>query len=272
MTRYVIIRDDDTNASTPIECLETLYRPWLDRGLPINLALIPEVTLAAQTAEGKKEQFLFGTNGDTSKTLPIAENKDLVRYLLKNPGYHILQHGLHHDYLEFDRESPSELASRIDRGARRLAEAGFPPAKTFVAPYDKISRPGYKLLVKHFDIISTGWFERKRLPQTWWPKYAFKQWSSAPHWRVGRTLLLSHPGCLLSCYRDYRATFPEIKSRVNTQPVTVLVNHWWEYFRDGKTDHAFLAFLHEVLDYLAGNKAIKVIPFSALLTEPIDLN
>ena len=36
--RYVILRDDDTNALTPIECLETLYRPFLDRGLPVNLA------------------------------------------------------------------------------------------------------------------------------------------------------------------------------------------------------------------------------------------
>jgi hypothetical protein len=270
--RYVIIRDDDTNASTPIDCLETLYRPWLDRGMPINLALIPEVTPGAHTADGKKEQFLFNTNGETSNTFPIAENKNLVRYLLDNPCYHIIQHGLHHDYLEFDRDSSSDLATRINRGTQRLAEAGFPRAETFVAPYDKISRPAYKLLAKRFDIISTGWFEKKRLPQTWWPKYALKQWRSSPHWRVGRTLLLSHPGCLLSCYRDYRATFPEIKSLVDTQPVTVLVNHWWEYFRDGKTDHDFLTFLHEVLDYLATNRDIKVIPFSALLSERIDLN
>jgi len=270
--RYVIIRDDDTNASTPIECLETLYRPWLDRGMPINLALIPEVSLSAHRADGRKEQFLFNTNGGTSRTLPIAENNNLVRYLLENRGYHIVQHGLHHDYLEFDRESSPELATRIERGVQRLAEAGFPRAETFVAPYDKISRAAYKLLADRFGIISTGWFERRRLPATWWPKYVLKEWRSASHWRVGHTLLLSHPGCLLSCYRDYRATLPEIISRVNTQPVTVLVNHWWEYFRDSKTDHDFLAFFHEVLDYLAGNLEIKVIPFSALLTKRIELN
>jgi predicted deacetylase len=270
--RYVLIRDDDTNASTPIECLETLYRPWLDRGMPVNLALIPEVTLAAHTADGRKEQFLFNTNGDTSKTLPIAQNRNLVRYLLDNPGYHILQHGHHHDYLEFDRQSSSELGARIERGVQRLAEAGFRRAETFVAPYDKISRAAYRLLADQFNIISTGWFERRRLPPAWWPKYALKEWRAAPHWRVGHTLLLSHPGCLLSCYRDYRATFPEIISHVNAQPVTVLVTHWWEYFRDGKTDHTFLSFLHEVLDYLSSNREIKVIPFSALITERIDLN
>ena len=43
--RYVILRDDDTNALTPVACLERLYRPFLDRGLPVSLAAIPEVSL-----------------------------------------------------------------------------------------------------------------------------------------------------------------------------------------------------------------------------------
>ena len=47
--RYVIIRDDDTNASTPVECLERLYRPFLERGLPVNLAVIPDVSTDATT-------------------------------------------------------------------------------------------------------------------------------------------------------------------------------------------------------------------------------
>jgi len=40
---YVILRDDDTNALTPVECLEQLYRPFLDRDLPVSLAVIPNV-------------------------------------------------------------------------------------------------------------------------------------------------------------------------------------------------------------------------------------
>ena len=31
--RYVIIRDDDTNALTPVECLERLYRPFPGPGV-----------------------------------------------------------------------------------------------------------------------------------------------------------------------------------------------------------------------------------------------
>ena len=53
--RYVILRDDDTNALTPIECLETLYRPFLDRGLPVNLSVIPEVRINVTMPDGRPE-------------------------------------------------------------------------------------------------------------------------------------------------------------------------------------------------------------------------
>src|SRR3954452_22952356 len=113
--RYVIIRDDDTNALTPVDYLERLYRPFLQRGLPVNLATIPDVSLDAQMADGRPEGFLIRKNGETAKTVPIAANQKLVRYLRENPGYHIVQHGLHHDYLEFERVAPSEVATRLEQ-------------------------------------------------------------------------------------------------------------------------------------------------------------
>src|SRR5437879_10738108 len=57
--RYVIIRDDDTNALTPVECLERLYRPFLDCGLPVNLAVIPDVSTEAKMSDGRPEGFLL---------------------------------------------------------------------------------------------------------------------------------------------------------------------------------------------------------------------
>src|SRR5207237_1186408 len=99
--RYVILRDDDTNALTPIECLETLYRPFLERGLPVNLSVIPEVRTHLTMADGRPEGFLMGRLGEKSQTKPIGQNPKLVRYLQKNPGYHIAQHGCHHDPCEF---------------------------------------------------------------------------------------------------------------------------------------------------------------------------
>src|SRR2546430_2423144 len=112
--RYVILRDDDTNALTPVECLERLYRPFLDRGLPVNLAVIPDVTTDAITPDGQPEGFLFAKNGTKAATVPISHSPRLVEYLLKNPGYQIVQHGCHHDTFEFDCESPVEVGARLD--------------------------------------------------------------------------------------------------------------------------------------------------------------
>ncbi len=295
--RYVIIRDDDTNALTPVECLERLYRPFLERGLPVNLAVIPEVSTAAKMANGTPEGFLLGkhrssngANGDpkhstqaapqdgaeqgrpSGETVPIGQNSKLVRYLLDNPGYHFVQHGCHHDYLEFDSPSEADITRRLERGSERLAEAGLPQPETFVAPYDKFSRTSFRAVAERFRVISTGWYELRRVPYGWWPQYAVKKIRHAPHWKVGRALLLSHPGCLLSYQRTYSTMLGGILHFLATQRLTVLVTHWWEYFRDGQPDEPFIDFLHETASYLAGDPELKVISFSELVRGDIPLN
>src|SRR3954471_20011961 len=99
--KFVILRDDDTNALTPVDCLERLYRPFLDRGFPVNLAVIPDVATDAALPDGRPEGFLLAKNGTNASTLAVGANEPLVRYLLANPGYQIVQHGCHHDYFEF---------------------------------------------------------------------------------------------------------------------------------------------------------------------------
>jgi uncharacterized protein DUF2334 len=270
--RYVILRDDDTNALTPVEHLERLYRPFLDRGLPVNLSVIPEVATDATMADGRPEGFLVCKNGHAERTLQIGFNKELVNYLLANPGYHVLQHGCHHNWLEFDCADAGEISRRLDHGTSRLTEAGFCRPQTFVAPYDKLSRASVREVAKRFRILSSGWYELGRLPLTWWPHYLFKKARQSPHWRIGRTLLLSHPGCLLSYQRTYSTMMGGILHYVNTQQVTVLVTHWWEYFREGKPDEPFIDFLHETAAYLANHPDLKVISFDELVAQRIPLN
>lgn len=294
--RYVIIRDDDTNALTPVECLERLYRPFLDRGLPVNLATIPDVATDAARADGSPEGFLLSrnhavadsvvdgkpaTNGNGKaiktpaahrKTIPIGANQELVGYLKSNSGYQILQHGCHHDYLEFDRPSRAEVVERLEQGSRMLREAGFPQPQTFVAPYDKLSRAGLLEVAARFRVLSTGWYELRRLPYVWWPRYAVKKLRHAPHWQVGRTLLLSHPGCLLSCQRAYSTMLSGVIHHLNTQQVTVLVTHWWEYFRDGRPDDEFIGFLHQTAGYVSTHPQLKVISFTQLASMGLPAN
>src|SRR5947209_6600959 len=165
---YVILRDDDTNALTPPHCLERLYRPFLERGLPVNLSVIPEVRANLTQPDGQPEGFV-NFNGmalgspsrsrcienSASETIPIAKNQELVAYLQNNSGYEILQHGCHHDYFEFARRDRPQIVNRIEQGTRRLLEAGFPKPLTFVAPHDKFSDISLLEVSRHFPVVST---------------------------------------------------------------------------------------------------------------------
>ena len=118
------------------------------------------------------------------------------------------------------------------------------------------------MIASEFRVISTGWFELRRLPRSWWPKYAFVKALKQPHWRVNGTLLLSHPGCLLSYQRPYDTMLDTIKSHIERQQLTVVVTHWWEYFRDGQPDEPFIAVLHSLAQHLSSDPDIKVITFA----------
>jgi hypothetical protein len=280
--RYVIIRDDDTNALTPVSCLERLYRPLLDRGWPVNLATIPAVAIDTKMPDGCPEGYLNASETESDSTChsrtedgrirPIGTNRKLVSYLLENPGYRIVQHGCHHDYLEFDRPSQSEVSQRLDKGAQLLMEAGFPRPQSFVAPYDKLSRTSLIEVARRFRVLSTGWFELGRLPRRWWPRYVIKKLKARPHWRIDSTLLLSHPGCLLSYTRSKANMLETIMDHINGHQLTVLVTHWWEYFRGGHADEPFIDLLHQTADRLASRGDIKVIAFSDLVEKSLPLN
>lgn len=259
--RRVIIRDDDTNAFTPVACLDRLYRPFLDRGMPINLAVIPDVAPGTRRPDGVLEQYLFGGNGSSARTHPLVENRQLVAYLHGNSRIHVVQHGCHHDYLEFDESRPAEIARRLDHGAAMLMEAGFQQPRTFVAPYDRLSRASLTEVGHRFRVLSTGWFEWRRLPLVWRPWYALRKFLRAPHWQVGKTRLLSHPGCLLSRFRPLDTMLEDVTRHIRSQSLTVLVTHWWEYFPGGEPDEAFISVLHQTADYLGRQPDIEVVSF-----------
>lgn len=258
----VILRDDDTCAFTPRACLERLYRPFLDRGLPVNLAVIPEVRTDVRTPDGRLEGFLTSGSGPAGALAPMAANRELSDYLRSEAGYQVVQHGCHHDYLEFGISDRPELARRLEHGADCLRDAGLGRPVAFVAPYDRMSRAAYLEVAARFALISTGWFELGRLPRRWWPAYARKKLGRRAHWRAGRTTLMSHPGCLLSFHHPYAEMLASVQRAVESRVVTVLVTHWWEYFRDGVPDERFIAVLHEVAAWLASRRDIRVVSFA----------
>jgi hypothetical protein len=268
----VILRDDDTCAVTPRASLERLYRPFLERGLPVNLAVIPEVRTTVRTPDGAREGFLTAGRGSSRPLAAIADNRELVDYLRAEPGFHIVQHGCHHDWQEFDCPDAREVGRRLDRGAAGLREAGFERPVAFVAPYDRMSRAALLAVAARFAVISTGWFELGRVPRRWWPAYAMKKLRRQPHWRAGRTALLSHPGCRLSFHRPYADMFETVRRDIESRALTVVVTHWWEYFRDGRPDDAFIAVLHELAVWLASRRDVRVVSFRDVATGNVAIN
>ena len=218
--KYVIIRDDDTCALTPIECLETLYRPFLERGLPVNLATIPnvrsEVFYPKGPLKGQPEGFLVAAKGVKPGTYPIGSNEKLVQYLKSNTNFKIVHHAYHHEFVngnpEFDIHDSADIARRLELGTKNLVEAGLGRPATFVAPYDLITRESYRELAKRFRVVSTGWFEFGRIPFEWWPQFLWKKVRRKQHWGVNGLKLLSHPGCFLSYHRDPDTILPAIKA------------------------------------------------------------
>lgn len=270
--RYLILRDDDTNALTPPDCLERLYRPFLDRGLPVNLATIPNVRTDAKRADGQPEGFLRWHTGGSGSHAWIGRNRELVAYLHRHPAYHIVQHGYDHSLYEFGSHDLRDLDRRLARGTHLLAEAGFPRPPAFVAPYDRFSPQGLRAAARRFPVISTGWFKWSNLPPAWWPAYAWKKLQRHAHWCTPRTLLLSHPGCLLSRYRPRETMLDEIKRTIAARRLTVLVTHWWEYFPEGRPDEEFIGLLHRTAECLAEEPGLRVISFAELVRSPVPLH
>src|SRR5580704_6602763 len=106
---YVILRDDDTCAFTPPACLERLYRPYLERGMPVCLAVIPEVRADVRMADGRLEGFLSAGSPLEGGVAPVAANRPLVDYVRGESGYHVVQHGCRHDLYEFGIADRQEL-------------------------------------------------------------------------------------------------------------------------------------------------------------------
>ncbi|HZM01657.1 MAG TPA: DUF2334 domain-containing protein [Candidatus Saccharimonadales bacterium] len=274
--KYIVMRDDDTNALMPVSCLERLYRPFLDRGLPVNLAVIPKVSAEASYVPGQPEKFLMTPNPSSAKYVPIGKNKELVDYLLANPLYHVVQHGCCHESVhgrrEFDHDDQADIVHRLEEGAHLLRQAGFGHPTTFVAPYDQLSTVSLREVACRFRVLSTGWYEWDRLPLSWRPKYLVKKLTGTPHWRVGPMVLLSHPGCKLSYQHSYDQMMEEIEKSIQSSNLTVLVTHWWEYFRDGREDAPFINILHQTAKYLAERPDVQVVSFSDIAEQKIALN
>lgn len=268
---YVLLRDDDTSGLTPPALLERIYAPVVDRGLPVHLSVIPNVHTRSTLPDGSPEWFLPNDPASLPETVPIGNNPRLVSYLQSRGGFHVLQHGYEHRFQEFLSDDAHAVARAITRGSELLAEAGLGHPEGFVAPQDRISGPALRALASRFRMVSTCWFERSQVRGRWWLPYAVKKLRRTPHWRVGGCTLLSHPGSLLAHTRDYRSQLPRLQESVRSRRLTVVVTHWWEYFRREQFDAAMLDVLHETAAWLASARDVRVITLDDIVAGRVPL-
>jgi len=276
---FVIIRDDDVSALTPVEYLDILYRPFIERKIPVNLAVIPFVNTHAKTSHGHKEEFLlaqdhFAGRKILPRNIAIGTNRELVNYLLDNKNYYIAQHGYQHDYSEFSMENCDEITRRLDTGMNLLVEAGFDRPTTFVAPHDIMSCTAISEVAKRYPIISKYQYKIGQIPYAWWPSYIW--WTKiirSPHWKHNETFFLSRPlKTYLSSRFPIEDMFDSIVASIQSRTLTVLHTHWWAFFKHPHTSADFIAVLHRVADYLAQTSNVRAVFFKDLLTQEVLLN
>jgi hypothetical protein len=263
--KYVVLRDDDANGTTPVSLLEPLYRPFLDRGFPVHLAMIPCVRTDIHRLDGGLEGFLCGREAGRAHLRPIEENPALLDYVQHERGYVPVMHGFTHEFIdghyEFGLDKPIETAQRLDRGLTMFEAAGLGRPSAFVAPQDQLSRSSLYEVTKRFGVLSTQFLGFKNLPPRYWPAHLVsKKLHSRRHLRLGRAIALTHPGCILSYNKSPNGMLERVLQAIRPHDVTVVVTHHWEYFRaDGSMNEPFVAVLHALAAYLAEAHDVRVV-------------
>jgi hypothetical protein len=75
----------------------------------------------------------------------------------------------------------------------------------------------------------------------------------------------------MSYLRPLDGMMADIRRAVESQKLTVLVTHWWEYYRTGQPDEPLIAVLHQLAEYLANVPDLRVISFAELAEGKIPL-
>ena len=66
--------------------------------------------------------------------------------------------------------------------------------------------------------------------------------------------------------------FAAVCRDIESRALTVVVTHWWEYFREGVPDERFIAVLHEVAAWLASRRDIRVVSFREIASGNVALD
>lgn len=229
-----LVRDDDANATTNPALLERTYAPLFDEGMPVCFATIPRVALDTRDPDGLREGFLDPSSPDCSETRVLERETPLAAWLRAHQPYaDVLVHGLTHarvsDGTELGALGATEARDRIDRARRIATDALGRTPLGFVAPWDALSRQALVAATNAFDLVSTGFVDRRRLPPSDWVAHARERFTRSGALRVGHGWVLRHAGCRIGPRTD-PADVPAIVARLCERArIAVIVLHHWQF-------------------------------------------
>lgn len=264
MKRRVLLCDEDTNALTPPDKLDQLYRPMLDYGLRVNLAVIPWVRTELRKEDGQPWEWLGSETTSEARAIPVGHNSELTSYLRANPGFHIAQHGCHHERAEFARHSRLEIGRRLSQGAALLLNAGLGYPIAFVPPDDRLSSTAFDEVTSRYRVLYCRRSLWGSVPLKRWPANLLRRLRHSSSWRAGSASVLDLASDVLTRRMRAPDLVEAVKGVVEETSLAVLVTQWWRYFPLGRADLKAIAALHDVARWLVLEPDIDVVSFADL--------
>jgi peptidoglycan/xylan/chitin deacetylase (PgdA/CDA1 family) len=281
--KYVIIRDDDVSFFTPVEVLETLYRPLLSRGGTASLSVIPAIACGRPVGAHNGpfwtrykmdySPFIPPDFRDVNQHFPVSDNSELVSYLRENPGYELLQHGYDHSIIdglpEGKRTDRNDAEMIIRDSAEIMLDAFGHTPDFFVGPWDAFSPQFLKNLSRHFKGISMYRLGKRHMPWHLKPiavaRRLYPGGTRAGFFRWKDFVIFEHPGTMISMFNRFDTILPSIKAALDRLDVLVLVSHHWEFFYDWNgLNQPFFEVWLEIIDFLLSTPSIQITSFQEM--------
>jgi peptidoglycan/xylan/chitin deacetylase (PgdA/CDA1 family) len=259
-----IIRDDDTSFFTRPEQLETIYGRLWERNIPVCIAVIP-----AQRAD-VRVQHRPGIPFDPSippqyrgqdKEFPVTENRELCAFLNQKAReglVEIVLHGYSHEYMEFTSEDYEWIGTKL-RDGRQILEAAFPDAqiKTFIAPYDRISRRAMGMVLGFWYNLCTATRNLLEIPELAdMGPYQFRNDGPRRFLYTCDEYLFTHRDPPQDCLANAR-------ERLRTASTLIVGNHYWCFYYDwGEVNGAMVDSWYQFLDDLLAQSERRITTFA----------
>ena len=229
-----LIRDDDANATTDPDWLARAYAPLFDSGIAVCFAVIPRVALDVRDPQGHREKFLAPDVPDRPAVREVGPETALCSWLREHEeAADVFVHGLTHervrDGTEFGALSRPEAEVRLSEARRLVTTAIGRVPLGFVAPWDEVSRGALDAIVASFDLFSTGFVDRRRLPPRAWAEHVRERIGRTGALRVGRSWVLRHSGCRITGGTRADEVAGIVRDLGRHARVTVLVLHHWHF-------------------------------------------